>query len=203
MERDPGKEVVFMATVEAAIGWQKWMILAELLVIFVLAFLLYQGDSAMDEAVRHPQLAVVPGAVAGLYTAGISQANLQDAALNLASLPLDITPKNVDQKYKQFEYFLSPKALYIFQKAAPHLEKDIHSRDESRVFIPDKQKLVRIGDNKYQFTETGVYEFFSGDIHLGSPEYQVDMVFTVDDEPTPTNPYGLVIHKFQVQEVTA
>ena len=189
-----------MATVEATIAWQKWAILALLIVAGILGVLLVRAENALSQAVRHPQLEVVPGAVAGLYTAGISHANVQAAAFNLASIPLDITPKNVGQKYREFEDFLSPGELLAFQKQAGALESGIKSRDESRVFIADTQRLVRMGNNRYKFSETGTYEFFSGDIHLGNPPYKISMIFSVDDEPTPDNPYGVVIHRFDVEQ---
>lgn len=189
-----------MATVEAAVGWQKWFILASWVIIVILAILLILADNALSTAARHPQLEVVPGAVAGLYTAGISHANVEAAAVNLASIPLDITPKNVGQKYRVFEKFLSPGELLAFQKQAGTLESGIKSRDESRVFIADHQHLARIGSDLYKFTETGTYEFFSGDIHLGNPPYKINMIFSVDDEPTPDNPYGVVIHRFDVEQ---
>lgn len=199
-DRNPGRETQFMATVEAAVGWQKWVIAALLVVVGLLGILLFRANDALAQAVRHPQLEVVPGAVAGLYTAGISHANVQAAAFNLASIALDVTPKNVGQKYREFEDFLSPGELLAFEKQASSLESGIKSRDESRVFIADHQHLARVGNDLYKFSETGTYEFFSGDIHLGNPPYKVSMVFSVDDEPSPNNPYGVVIHRFDVEQ---
>jgi hypothetical protein len=193
-----GRFIGFMAAVESGISIQRLFLIIFGVAILSLAALLWKADNALIKVVRNTPVMVIPGARSGLYTPGISADNVKNLALYMIQLPLNITPKTVGDRYKEFERFLNPGELMKFQKEKPRILASIHMHDESRVFVASTYTLKTVGDNRYRFIADGVYQIFSGDLTLGSPTERVTMDFSVEDSATPHNPYGVQITNFHV-----
>jgi len=193
-----GRFIGFMAAVESGISFQRLFLIIFGLVIICLATLLWKADDALINAVRNTPVMVIPGARSGLYTPGISSDNVENLALYLMQLPLNVTPKTIGDRYKEFERFLNPDELMKFQKEKTRIIASVHMHDESRVFVPSTYTLKTIGNNRYRYTADGIYQIFSGDLPLGSPAERVTMDFSVEDSATPHNPYGVKITNFNV-----
>ena len=193
-----GRFIGFMAAVESAISFQRLLLIIFSAAIIALIALLWKTDHALTKVVRNTPVMVIPGARSGLYTPGISADNVKNLALYMIQLPLNITPKTVADRYREFERFLSPGELMKFQEEKPRIMASIHMHDESRVFVASAYTLKNVGDNRYEFTADGVYQIFSGDLTLGRPAERVMMDFSVEDSATPHNPYGVKITNFNV-----
>ena len=193
-----GRFIGFMAAVESVISFQRLFLIIFGVTILALVALLWKADNALTKVVRNTPVMVIPGARSGLYTPGISADNVKNLALYMIQLPLNITPKTVSDRYREFERFLSPGELMKFQEEKPRIMASIHMHDESRVFVASTYTLKNVGDNRYKFTADGVYQIFSGDLTLGSPAERVKMDFSVEESATPHNPYGVKITNFNV-----
>jgi hypothetical protein len=193
-----GRFVAFMAAVESVNSYKNLVIAGLTVVIVVLGVLLVNAQNTVGSMAKHIPVMVIPGASSGLYSPGISADNVKNLAIYLIKLPLDITPANVNQRYNEFQKFLSPDELMNFQSQKDGITESIKSHDESRIFVPENYKLQSLSHNQYKMTTYGHYHYFSGNLVLGDHKERITMVFTVAVSATPKNPYGVVIDSFNV-----
>lgn len=194
--------VSFMAAVEAGNSYKNMVIIFLGVIIVVLAVLLFNAQSTITSMARNIPVMVIPGARSGLYSPGISAENVKNLAIYMVKLPLDITPKNIEQRYNEFESFLSPGELMNFQAQKTAIIQSIQGHDESRIFVADTYHLKEIGVNQYKIVTTGHYHYFSGNLVLGDHKERVSMTFTVAVSASPKNPYGVVINSFRASKVS-
>jgi hypothetical protein len=150
-------------------------------------------DRTLERATRERPIAVIPGAVAGEYIAGLSETNLTLASRYLIGLATNITPANVDERLRELQAHADPTYLPRLAIAADQLRAEVRSQAQSRVMTLESnaESLTRSGED-FVYQGRGPRTFFSGGLVMMQDTAQATLRFRLGS-PSERNRMGIWI----------
>lgn len=163
------------------------------LVTIVLGVSIILKDRTIERVTRERPIAVIPGAVAGEYIAGLSETNLTLASRYLVGLATNITPANVDERLRELQAHADPTYLPRLSIASDQLRNEVRSQAQSRVMTIEStgESLTRAGED-FVYQARGPRTFFSGGLVMMEDTAQATLRFRLGS-PSERNRLGLWI----------
>jgi hypothetical protein len=171
-------------------------------VIALLSWNLYDAHQTIDELAKNVPIYVVPGALGGRYTAGMSDDVLVNNGRYWTGLIGNFSRKSAADRLNELESYADNSFLVGYQKIRDQLRHEVDQQSQGRSFteVKDTAKLTRKDDGTYVFTVRGDRTFFSAGIVLYEDQADVEWHFRIGT-PSAKNPYGLTFTGVDVREV--
>jgi hypothetical protein len=170
-----------------------------LVTIFSLAFAIYAIWGAHRAVARMPVL-VVPGAVAGVYTPGLTEDNIRAVARYIAALGSSFSGiRNMDQRFDELELFASPEFLPRLQTARSILRRDVETQDQARAFYgaPSSELLAQTAPGHFQYAIRGRRVVYASGLTMDSRSTQLNLKLALG-APSDKNRVGVLLDGFDV-----
>jgi len=170
-----------------------------LITISSLAFTLYTVWGARQAASRMPVL-VVPGAVGGVYSPGLTEDNIRAAARYIAGLGTSFSGvRSMDQRFNELEAFASPNFLPHLQAARSTLRRDVETQNQARVFysIPSSESLAQIVPGHFEYAIRGTRVVYASGLTMDSHSSTLNLRLALGT-PSEQNRVGILLERFDV-----
>lgn len=158
--------------------------------------------SARELSARMPVL-VVPGAVAGVYSPGLTEDNVRSAARYLTGLGTCFSGVHgMDQRFDELEAFASAEFLPQLQAARSTLRRDVETQNQARVFygVPASERLARISSGRFEYIIRGQRVVYASGLTMDSRGTVVNLKLTLG-APSEKNRIGILLDGFEVSDV--
>lgn len=167
-----------------------------------LGFAVSTVAGARDAAARMPVL-VVPGAVGGVYTPGLTEDSVRAAARYLVGLGTQWSGvKGFDERFDELETFASPRYLPQLQAARSSLRREVETQNQARSFF-----AATAAERMHQADPGGRFEYAVGGERVvyasGLPMDSRSSVVTLQlllGAPSARNRSGIELDGFQVTD---
>jgi len=166
-----------------------------------LAFAICTAWGARQAAVRLPVL-VVPGAIAGVYSPGLTEENVRGAARYLAGLGTNFSGVHgMDQRFDELESFASPEFLPRLQAARAALRRDVETQNQARVFfgIPRSERLSQSTPGQFEYAIGGQRLVYASGLTMDTRSAVVSLKLALDT-PSERNRVGILLVSFEVTD---
>jgi len=159
--------------------------------------------NAREMGMRMPVM-VVPGAVGGIYSPGLTQDNILATARYLATLVTNFSgAKGLRERLDEFETFAAPQFIPALQRARSELQRDVDTQNQSRTFF------ASIGTERLNKTEGGSFDYFvngervvyASGIPMDSRTSEIHLRLHWGT-PSRHNPTGIVLDGFDVKDTS-
>jgi hypothetical protein len=148
---------------------------------------------------RELPVRVVPGALPGVYAAGLTRESVAKHCAYLASLGSTYTPGNFDARVGELRHYMAPHALVQFDSALKKTREEIMTHKQSRFFVPKPGVVItRVDGDGFAYRAEGDWTFLEGSIALPARPATIDIVLH-PAAPDDTNPYGTTIDRFELR----
>lgn len=157
--------------------------------------------SVRQTAMRMPVL-VVPGAVAGVYSPGLTEDNVRAAARYLVGLGTSFSGvRGMDQRFDELEAFASPHFLSRLQVARLALRRDVETQNQARVFYgsPDSERLSQTFPGRFEYAINGRRIVYASGLTMDSREATVSLKLALG-VPSEKNRTGVLLEGFEVSD---
>src|SRR5882757_5185120 len=168
-----------------------------------LAFAICTAWGARQSAVRMPVL-VVPGAVAGVYSPGLTEDNVRAAARYLTGLGTNFSGVHgMDQRFDELETFASPEFLPRLQAARLALRRDVETQNQARVFygVPTSERLGQIAPGRFEYAIRGQRVVYASGLTMDSRGAVVSLRLALGT-PSDRNRVGIMLDGFEVSDAS-
>jgi hypothetical protein len=148
---------------------------------------------------------VVPGAIAGVYSPGLSQESLRGAARYLAGLGTNFGgPPAMEQRFDELESFASPRYLPLLQRARAQLRRDVQSQGQARAFYgtPGREQLTQVAPGRFEYSQEGERHVFAGGLAMEQRSCIVKLTL-VQAAASQQSPLGIALERFEVVDLPA
>jgi len=157
--------------------------------------------NARETRLRMPVM-VVPGAIGGVYSPGLTEENIRATARYLAALVTNFSgAKGLRERFDEFETFASPQFIPALQRARAELQRDVETQNQSRTFF------ASTGTERMNRTESGIFDYFvSGERVVYASGLPMDTRLSEIHlrlhwgSPSRHNPTGIVLDGFDVKD---
>jgi hypothetical protein len=169
-----------------------------------LAFAITTAGNARAAGLRMPVL-VVPGAIGGVYTPGITEENVRATARYLAGLATNFSgEKSFRERFDELEIFSSAQFLPALQHARTELQRDVDTQNQSRTFFPapGSEILRQLEDGRFDYCVTGERVVYASGLPMQSRGSQVHLRLRWGS-PSQRNRAGIVLEGFDVKDLPA
>jgi len=160
--------------------------------------------SARQALARMPVL-VVPGAVAGVYTTGLTEDNVRSAARYLAGLGTNFSGvRGMDQRFDELEAFASPQFLPRLQVARSVLRRDVETQDQARVFYgaPSSERLWQSTPGRFEYAIRGQRLVYAGGLAMDRHNSTLSLKLALGP-PSNGNRVGVLLDGFDLSDEDA
>src|SRR6267154_638657 len=174
-----------------------------LITIGSLTFALCVVWGARQSAVRMPVL-VVPGAVAGVYSPGLTEDNVRAAARYLTGLGTSFSGVHgMDLRFDELESFASPEFLPRLQAARMALRRDVETQNQARVFYgaPTSERLGQIAPGRFEYAIRGQRVVYASGLTMDSRGAIVSLRLALGT-PSDRNRVGILLDGFEVSDTS-
>jgi hypothetical protein len=157
---------------------------------------------AVREAAARTPVVVVPGAIGGIYTPGITEETIRGVARYLVGLATNFSGSHgFDVRFDELESFAAPRYLPQLQAARRALRHDVESQNQARTFIatPGAERLASLDGGGFEYTTQGERAVFASGLPLDIWPATVRLRLRVGS-PSATNRTGVVIDEFDVHD---
>ncbi len=164
-----------------------------------MVFAVRTADSAR-ELVRHMPVFVVPGAIGGVYTPGITEEQMRATARYLTNLATNFGgPRSFAERFDELETFAAPRFLPALRLARSGLQRDVEAQNQSRTFFarPDTESLRRIGADRYEYTVDGARTVYASGLPMNRNRCRIQLQLRWGS-PSERNRAGIVLEDFNV-----
>ncbi len=168
-----------------------------------LAFTVYTVWSARQAATRLPVL-VVPGAIAGVYSPGLTEENVRGAARYLAGLGTSFSGVHgMDLRFDELESFASAEFLPRLQAARMALRRDVETQNQARVFYgaPSSERLGQIAPGRFEYAIRGQRVVYASGLTMDSRGAVVSLRLALGT-PSDRNRVGILLDGFEVSDTS-
>jgi len=172
-----------------------------LITIGSLTFALCVVWGARQSAVRMPVL-VVPGAVAGVYSPGLTEDNVRAAARYLTGLGTNFSGVHgMDQRFDELETFASPEFLPRLQAARLALRRDVETQNQARVFygVPASERIAQSSPGRFEYAIRGERVVYASGLTMDSRGTIVSLKLALGP-PSEKNRVGVLLDGFEVSD---
>jgi hypothetical protein len=155
-------------------------------------------------SMRMPVL-VVPGAVAGVYSPGLTEDNVRAAARYLVGLGTSFSGvRGMDQRFDELEAFASPKFLPRLQAARSVLRRDVETQNQARVFYgsPERERLAQTSPGRFEYTISGRRIVYASGLTMDSRGATINLKLALGP-PSEKNRIGVLLDGFEVSDAVA
>jgi len=159
---------------------------------------------ARRAAARMPVL-VVPGAVAGVYSPGLTEDNVRAAARYLAGLGTSFSGvHSMDQRFDELETFASPEFLPRLQVARSRLRQDVDTQNQARVFygMPSSERLAQTAPGRFEYVIRGQRVVYASGLTMDSHGTRLNIKLALGT-PSEKNRVGVLLDGFDVTDEDA
>jgi hypothetical protein len=174
-----------------------------LITIGSLAFALCTVWGARQAMARLPVL-VVPGAIAGVYSPGLTEENVRGAARYLTGLGTNFSGVHgMDQRFDELESFASPEFLPRLQAARIALRRDVETQNQARVFYaaPGSEHLGQIAPGRFEYAIRGQRVVYASGLTMDSRGAVVSLRLALGT-PSDRNRVGIMLDGFEVSDAS-
>ncbi len=164
-----------------------------------LAFAVRTAGNAQELA-RHMPVFVVPGAIGGVYTPGITEEQMRATARYLATLATNFGgPRNFAERFDELETFAAPRFLPALRMARRGLQRDVDTQNQSRTFfaIPGTESFRRIGSGRYEYAVDGDRTVYASGLPMNRNRCRIRLRLRWGS-PSERNRAGIVLEGFNV-----
>jgi hypothetical protein len=174
-----------------------------LLVIAVasLAFAFTAAGNAREFGSRMPVM-VVPGAIGGVYSPGLTEENIRATARYLTTLATNFNgSKNFREHFDELETFAAPQFLQGLQRARGELQRDVETQSQSRTFFATvgTERLRQIDGGQYDYLVAGERVVYASGLPMDSRQSEVHLRLHWGS-PSVRNRAGIVLDGFDVKD---
>jgi hypothetical protein len=152
-------------------------------------------------AARLPVL-VVPGAIAGVYSPGLTEENVRGAARYLAGLGTSFSGvRGMDQRFDELESFASPEFLPRLQAARAALRRDVETQNQARVFFgaSGSERLGQTTPGRFEYAIRGQRVVYASGLTMDSRGAVVSLKLALGT-PSEKNRVGILLDGFDVTD---
>ena len=152
-------------------------------------------------ATRMPIL-VVPGAVAGVYSPGLTEDNVRAAARYMVGLGTSFSGiRSMDQRFDELETFASPRFLIRLQSARSALRRDVETQNQARMFygVPTTEHLVQTSPGRFAYAITGQRIVYASGLTMDSREATINLKLQLGPSSA-KNRIGVLLDEFDVAD---
>jgi hypothetical protein len=170
-----------------------------MLTIACFAFTVSAVHGAHEIEQKLPVL-VVPGAVAGVYTPGITEDNVRATARYLANLATNFgAGKSFGEHFDELESFSSPVYLPHLQRARALLAHDVEVQNQSRSFFaaPASEHLEQALPGHFDYAIRGERVVYASGLPMDSHQSEVRLRLQWG-VPSMRNRAGVVLERIDV-----
>jgi len=169
-----------------------------------LAFAFTAAGNAREIGMHMPVM-VVPGAIGGIYSPGLTEENIRATARYLTNLATNFNgSKGFREHFDELETFAAPQFLQGLQRARGELQRDVETQNQSRIFFAavgtEKMRSLEIGE--YDYCVSGERVVYASGLPMDTRKSEIRLRLHWGS-PSLHNPAGIVLDGFDVKDSPA
>jgi hypothetical protein len=167
-----------------------------------LAFAMVIAGNAREVGLRMPVL-VVPGAIGGVYSPGLTEENVRATARYLSTLATNFSgSQGFRERFDELESFSSTQFLPALQRARAALQRDVETQNQSRTFFatPGTEKMRESEDGHFDYSVAGERVVYASGLPMDSRGSEVHLRLRWGS-PSQRNRAGIVLESFAVADL--
>ena len=171
------------------------------LTIASLAFAFTTAGNAREVGLRAPVL-VVPGAVGGVYTPGITEENVRATARYLTDLATNFgSQRSFQERFDELETFAAPAYLPQLRQARAALQHDVETQGQARSFFasPGTESLQQRPPGHFTYAVRGERVVYASGLPMDRHQSEVRLMLQWG-VPSTRNRAGIVLEGFHVAD---
>jgi hypothetical protein len=168
-----------------------------------LAFAVAEGSRAHELGLRMPVL-VVPGAVGGVYSPGLSEDNVRASARYLSSLATNFgSPRSFHERFDELETFAAAPYLPQLQAARRGLQHDVETQGQARSFVaaPGSEQLQQVRPGHFVYRVRGERVVYAGGLPMDRRPSETQLLLQWGT-PSERNRAGVFLEGFSVADLS-
>jgi hypothetical protein len=169
-----------------------------------LAYAFTAAGNARELRLRMPVL-VVPGAIGGVYSAGLTEENVRATARYLSLLATNFNgATGLRERFDELETFASPHFLPGLQRARLELQRDVVTQNQSRTFFssPETERMQETESGHFEYTVAGDRIVYASGLPMDTRRSELHLLLHWG-APSQRNRAGIVLDAFDVHDATA
>lgn len=158
--------------------------------------------NASDVRQRMPVM-VVPGAVGGIYTPGLTEESVRALGRYLTTLATNFNGvRSFNERFDELETFAAQAFIPALLHARAELQKDVETQNQSRTFFatPGTEKLAPTPNGGFDFFVEGDRMVLASGILMDTRRSEVHLRLRWGS-PSRRNPSGVVLEGFDVRDL--
>lgn len=167
-----------------------------------LAFAFTAAGNARELGQRMPVL-VVPGAVGGVYSPGLTEENVRATARYLCVLATNFgSSRSFQEHFDELESFSAPRYLPQLQQARRGLQRDVETQNQARSFFasPGTERLLQPVPGHFTYAIRGDRVVFASGLPMDRHRSEVRLQLQWGT-PSAQNRAGIVLEGFDVADL--
>jgi hypothetical protein len=162
----------------------------------------YQSAKTVHDLGLHRPVLVVPGAVGGIYSPGLTDDQVRATARYLATLASNFTSgTNFTQRFNELESYASPAFLPRLQLARARLQHDVDAQNQARSFYgsPSTESLDH-HDAEFRYRISGERTIYASGLPMNHHQSQLtlDLRWGI---PSANNAGGIVLDSLSMTDI--
>jgi hypothetical protein len=169
--------------------------------IACLTFAFVTAGSAREVGLRMPVL-VVPGAVGGVYSPGLTEESVRATARYLTGLATNFGGgKSFQERFDELETFSAPGYLAQLQEARAALQRDVDTQNQARSFFPSptSERLQQKTPGHFAYAVRGERIVYASGLPMDSHQSEVHLRLQWGT-PSTRNRAGILLEGFDVSD---
>lgn len=166
-----------------------------------IGFCAYTVAKARRSLQRMPVL-VVPGAVSGVYSPGLTEDNVRATGRYLTSLGTCFSGlASMDRRFDELEAFASAGFLPKLQAARATLRRDVETQSQARAFYssPASERLDQTSTGTFEYSVHGERVVYASGLTMDTHAAAVRLTLLLGS-PTDKNRTGILVDAFEVTD---
>jgi hypothetical protein len=171
--------------------------------IAALAFA-YRTAREAHELQAHTPILVVPGAVGGVYTPGLTAESIRATARYLTGLATSFSgTKSMQERFDELETFSSPQFLPRLQQARVQLQRVVDAQNQSRAFFgaPQSEDLRQSDTGRFDYEISGQRQIFASGLPMNNHQSLVRLKLVLG-QASSRNRAGVILDGLDVTDLS-
>jgi hypothetical protein len=152
---------------------------------------------------QHLPVLVVPGAVGGIYSPGLTDDQIKATARYLANLATNFSGiHSFRERFDELETFADPSYLPRLQGARHRLEHDVDTQSQARTFFaqPQTETFSHVAGEQFSYRVRGDRSIYSSGLPLDRHESELNLVLAWGT-PSDRNRAGVVLKSIDITDL--